>query len=253
MTERRSRFEEPAALLGGSGPQQVVIRIDDRMLTIEGPDSGHSRTVGLDDIVSVTTAGDEVHVRLRDAEPVRLGTPRAAELDSLIVDACCTLPELTHALRGLGSSRTATDPVRQREFFAPLLDARRRAEDAVSRRDIIGAFAVPRLLRSIEAQLAALASSHPDTRPAARRAFAAHVEYSTEPLRSALQELQDAGAAAESPSAEARISTWRAWSDTLARVFAVADICWRTLDGAAGPASGSQSSPRQPRRQRWSG
>jgi hypothetical protein len=253
MTDHRVRAHDVAAHLGGVRPREVVARIDDRALTMVASDGGQLLSVALDDIVDVTTAGDEVLVNRREGEPIRLGTAHAAELDGLIVDACCTLPELTHALRALGSSRMGTDSVRQREYFAPLLEARRRAEDAISRRDIIGAFAVPRLLRAIETQLTALAGSHSDTRPAARRAIAAHVEYATEPLRDALEALHDAAAAAESPAPDARIATWRAWSDAVARVFAVADLCWRTLEGTAGRDSGSAAAPRQPRRSRGTG
>ena len=251
MAERRPGAVDFAARLDGAEPRDVVVRVSEREMVIEGSDGRAPSLLRLDVIAEVATEGDAVHVTRVSGPPLHLRTPRALELDAVLVEASCALPELTHALRALGSSRAGTNSLRQREFFAPLLEARRRAEDAVTRRDIVGAFAVPRLLRAMEGQLASLAGSYSDPRAAAQRAFAAHVEFSTEPLREAIAALEAASAGAESPPPDARIASWRTWQRSLANVFAVADLCWRALEGPIGPApEGTSNAPttRRPRR-----
>lgn len=155
---------------------------------------------------------------------------RAEELDATVAAACCAVPELTRALHSLGSSRVGSDATAQREFFAPLLDARRRAEESVGRPDIVAAFDADRLQRAFESYFEALAERSADERPAARRAFAALVEDASSAMTSAIEDVRRTGPAAAQPAAGARVTAWRAWSGSLLTLFGAADRCWTYLE-----------------------
>jgi hypothetical protein len=144
------------------------------------------------------------------------------------------LPELMRSLRSVGSRRSMpNDPAAAEEqirFFAPLLDGRKAAAQAISRPQIVSAFEARRLTAAISATLRAYASERFSTSVSARRAFEAELFEIIEPLRDALQAL---GALAEpmisSQAAVMAEDQWAAWLAQLRVVFHVADTSWPPL------------------------
>ena len=84
------------------------------------------------------------------------------------------LPELTRALRALGSSRRGGGSL-QSQFFLPLLDARRRAAEARSAAACLRAFDSAELGRALERAIERILAEWPDDRSSARRALRAEL------------------------------------------------------------------------------
>ncbi|OYV73670.1 MAG: hypothetical protein B7Z72_01995 [Gemmatimonadetes bacterium 21-71-4] len=225
-----TRAAEFEARLAGARGATVFVRVNAGDLVITSDDGRLSRIVRLDDVEEVSLDGAHVTIALGRGASTVLACEQAPALDAALVAACCTVPELTRALRSLGSSRARVNSTGQREFFAPLLDARRRAEDAVARPEVVAAFDADRLDRALAAYLAAAVEHSADARPAARRAYAAHVEDATEPLRRALATVRATSHAAAHPPATARVTSWRVWRAALDALFHAADLCWENLD-----------------------
>jgi len=148
------------------------------------------------------------------------------------------LPELMLSLRSIGSRRSwPNDAValedEQQRYFAPLLDARRTAANALTRSQVIVAFDGRRVTALIDATIRAFAAERFAARAPARRAFEAELFEIIEPLRDALQSLRaladPAGAAEDSPELQSR---WPLWLAQLRVVFRVADSSWPALSKA---------------------
>ena len=234
MTNRSTGVGEfEARLTDGAGAgASVFVRLTAGHLVIENADRLPMHDVHVDDIAEVVHRGSQVEIALQRAVPIVLDCQRADQLDSALMAACCTIPELTRALRSLGSSRVRVGGRAQREFFAPLLDARRRAEESVGRGGIVRAFDPERLNRALDGYLTQLTERRADTRPAARRAFAAQAEEVAQPLRTAIAEVSRVAVAAANPSGDERVASWRRWSSALHGLFAAADHCWSALQSA---------------------
>jgi len=236
MPERDTTFDARLDVAPRAG---VIVRVTADHVTVTRADGHEEHRLHVDDVAEVRRADDRVEIVPARGARVAVTSDRAAELDAALVAACRALPELTRALHSLGASRASAHAARQREFFAPLLDARRRAEDSVARADVIAAFDPDRMSRAFDAYLAALTSRSADERPAARRAFAARADEAAEPLYRAIAELRRTGPAAAHPPDDARLATWREWTSTLQRLFAAADRSWVRLQpsglGGSGP------------------
>lgn len=158
-----------------------------------------------------------------------------------------TLPELTLALRTLGSRRHRRgDGYEHERFFAPLLEARRGAERAPDFQAAIMAFDPVRLGGAFDKTLRLLATERaPSSGAPARRALEARLQERIEPLRDALTllgERADALLVADAPS---RSRATQEWWQQLQHVFACADRCWPSVaDALAAPS---------PRRRGWLG
>lgn len=144
------------------------------------------------------------------------------------------LPELTLALRTLGSRRGRRGEGREQErFFAPLLEARRGAARASDVETAVTAFDAHRLNAAFDKTLRALAADHAaSARAASRRALEARLQERVEPLREAVTELGERADALLIANEETRAEAWRQWADQLQRVFACADRCWPAVDAA---------------------
>lgn len=234
MPARAAGPGEFEARLAAPDGDRVFARLQVGALRVEGEDGRPRREIHLDDVREVARHGTRVTLDLDRGAPLVLHCERAEALDAAVVIACCTIPELTRALRSLGSSRLSAGGAAQREFFAPLLDARRRAEESVGRTAIVRAFDPDRLGRALDSYLGGLAGRSGDPRPAARRAFTAQVEEAADPLRAALDRVRRVAGAAAEPSGDRRVSSWRAWAAALHDLFDAADRCWRSLHTVAG-------------------
>ena len=139
------------------------------------------------------------------------------------------LPELTLSLRSLGSLRGGGGPsarVEQAQFFAPLLDARRRAASAKSSSEVLAAFSVARLGTSLDELLHTLAAERFPDRPPARRAFEAELVDAAQPLYTALRALREETPPAGTPVGE---DAWLRWLGALRATFDAADRAWRSI------------------------
>ena len=137
------------------------------------------------------------------------------------------LPELTRALRALGSSRRGGSS--QLLLFGPLLDARRRAADARSVHARVRAFSAGDLNRALERAIERIVADWPDSRPAARRALRHELVERVTPYSSALRELEQLATQAIDADESSQLSAWRRWTQRLIGVFEAADRTWLAI------------------------
>lgn len=144
------------------------------------------------------------------------------------------LPELTRALRTLGSRRGGRGEGRDHErFFGPLLEARRAAARAEDLETAVGSFDATRLIGSLDKTIRAVAADRAASgRPAARRALEARLQERVGPLRQALNELDERADELLQSDDDGRVDAWRRWAEQIRVVFACADRCWPGFDAA---------------------
>lgn len=146
------------------------------------------------------------------------------------------IPELTRALRALGSQRGShADGAAHAAYFAPLLAARREAAMRMDAGDAAGALdplAAGALRKALRTGRAALAEVSPDGAP--RRAMLARLAEACEPLEASIEALAVAETDLRRADVLARAAAWRRWSAALARVFEMADRCWPAVDATLG-------------------
>lgn len=226
-----------ARVVGGGGEAgPAIVRLQAGRLVVERAGGAALRDIHLDDVEEVRRDGPRVTLALAHGAMLALESDRADALDAAVAEACCAIPELTRGLHSLGSSRARSNAAGQREFLAPLLDARRRAEEAVGRSAVVAAFDLDRVSTGLDKYVAALTARTSDARPAARRAVAAAADDAVAPLREAIEAVRAAAPAAAQPPADARVASWRRWRAALQALFAAADRSWLALSsGAAAP------------------
>ena len=143
------------------------------------------------------------------------------------------LPELMRSLRSVGSRRgPPNDPAvseEQERYFAPLLEGRKVAAQAISRSQIVGAFEARRLTAAVSAILRGFATERFGARAPARRAFEAELFEIIEPLRDALQALGALADPFRTQGDTMDVDQWDAWLAQLRVVFYLADSSWPPL------------------------
>ena len=137
------------------------------------------------------------------------------------------LPELTRALRALGSSRRGGSS--QLLLFGPLLEARRRAADARSAHARVRAFSAADLNRALERAIDRIVADWPDGRPPARRALRHELIERVRPYSTALRHLEEVTAAVLGADETSQLSAWRVWTRQLISVFEAADRTWLAI------------------------
>ena len=130
-----------------------------------------------------------------------------------------SLPELARSLRSLGAARDPATEAAHDAIFAPLIAARVRAARAAGR-DVVHSFHGATLLEAIERGVNAAAIAGTES-PAFARARSAAARDAIEPLRAALQSLDDR--AAEAAAEGAQSPEWDLWIEALRLTFATAD------------------------------
>lgn len=151
------------------------------------------------------------------------------------------LPELTRALRALGSGR-GSGGATQAKFFAPLLDARRKAAVARSADAKLRAFDARELRAGLERCIDAIVTGWDDTREAARRAVRAQLMERVTDYDRELDRLREDAEVVKRAEAEGKLAAWRAWTRQLRAVFQCADRTWVGIEAVVGAL------PRKPRR-----
>lgn len=216
--------------------------IDDEALTIIPSRSAEETPVRvrLTNIDGVSSSEGELTIELHDGTQLTLVCEASLDLHDDLLVRCRALPELTRTLRGFGSRRGSRGLRRsahgdQQRFFAPLLDARRRAWGTREPAATIAAFDAGSLAAAFEAILDSFARERHGVNGPARRALTAELTDLSEPLREALDAL--GGAAGEASAATENLRLWRLWALQLRATFETADRVWLALDAAldAGP------------------
>jgi hypothetical protein len=138
------------------------------------------------------------------------------------------LPELTRALRALGSARRSGGSL-QSQFFLPLLDARRRAAEARGAAACVRAFDSAELGRALERAIERIVAEWPDSRSSARRALRAELIERASSYARALARLSELATAVLSAGESSRLDAWRGWTVQLAATFDAADRSWLSL------------------------
>lgn len=238
MTDRsvRGPIQLSATRIGRTELGAGTATIDDEALSVatESSDDAPLR-IRLGSIDAVSLSGDEITLALRDGTPIVLTSEQAPKLSAELLARCRTLPELTHALRAFGSRRGRrgfrdSAPTDQQRFFAPFLEARRKAGGAGQPVAVIAAFDAASLIVELEATLDLFAAERHGEYGPARRALHAELMDLSEPLRLALNALQAVANEATSGADDLRL--WRKWAMQLRDTFEAADRVWLTLDVA---------------------
>jgi hypothetical protein len=210
--------------------------VDDDALTIVIRGSNGERPIKVPlamlDGAVLSRAADELSIALRDGTRITLVSAGSRQLREDLFVQCRALPELTRALRSLGSRRgqsaRASSPADQQRFFAPLLQARRAAGMAASPSAVIAAFDAAALSTTYSQTLREFSKERIAEAGPARRALEAELSDLAEPLMDALQALGDAGVSAGASLDDLRL--WRMWAMQLRTAFEVADRVWPQLD-----------------------
>lgn len=142
------------------------------------------------------------------------------------------LPELTRALRALGSGRRSAGWM-QLQFFTPLLDARKRVAGSRDADTALHAFDAGSLAQALERSIERMVQGWPDTRVSARRALRAELRERTRDYAAALHALDERAADVMAASPAERTTAWRAWTTQLAATFDAADRAWLSLRSIA--------------------
>jgi hypothetical protein len=137
----------------------------------------------------------------------------------------CTLPELTLALRGLGSARANPGPDHDR-FFGPLLTARRAAQRASDPAGRLAAMRGSAIAAELGGVLRGFAAERYPASPPDRRALDAALDDLAAPVWASLSRLDEVAHAAADARDDTAFVWWRAWATECRALFAHADRCW---------------------------
>lgn len=186
--------------------------------------------------VNVIGASEQVvALTLRDGMRVLFACDNAPRVREELLLRARSVPEVTRALRAFGSTRgqrgkRAAAASDQQKFFAPLLEARRKATGAGGPGAVIAAFDAGSLAQAVgDAVTGFVAERYAKSGPE-RRALEAELTDLTEPLIISLHALADAADRATASIDDLR--GWRQWAAQLRATFQVADRVWLTLDTA---------------------
>jgi hypothetical protein len=235
MADRaRSPIAVTATRIGRTdlGDGSVLIDDDAVIIALNATADRRLRMV-LTTVDAVAVSGDDVSIILHDGTHVVVTTAAPAQMAEELMLRCRTLPELTRALRAFGSRRghrsmRAQAAAEQARFFAPLLEARRRASAAGPPLSVVASFAAGQLAAELVEALEAFAGERYATPGPERRALHAELTDIAEPLILSLKSLDEAAAVASASIQDLRL--WRAWSDQLRATFETADRVWLLLD-----------------------
>jgi hypothetical protein len=205
----------------------VHVRVQPRGLDLMIPfDALDGARVALGHLTLYPSNGDVVELS---------GAAELGEMGRHLRARACTLPELTLALRGLGSPRAQPGPDHDR-YFGPLLAARRAAQRASDPAGRMAAMRGVALEAELERVLHAFAGERYPASPPDRRALEAELDDLAAPVRMSLRRLDEAARAVAAAPDDTAFVWWRAWAAECRALFAHADACWLAAIPALGDA-----------------
>lgn len=208
---------ESSSLVGVS-PGAAVVTLDEDLVI----ESRYAQArLPIDALTGCRLAGHSLILALGDRGSLELTCRAADELARAITERACVLPELTLAMRSLGSRHGGPAGEHDR-FFGPLLRARVAAEKARDVSARMRSFDAVALEQALTTTITALAAERNDRSLPHRRAMEAQILEFAEPLLSVLRALRaDAG-----PGDDA-IAAWCSWAAGVRAVFAESDRFWQ--------------------------
>lgn len=236
MRESGGSFPMTMVTLGGKrrGPGTALVDEDVlRMLLTESSDGEMALPIRYDTIVGVGMSDGSVVISCRDGRSLVVTLPEAASFRQAVLAACRALPEVTRALRALGSRRgvagTRRNPTdREGRYFAPFIRARRASMDARDAASVIRAFEPRELARAVAHTILMFASDLAAGHPARKRAMEAELDDAVQPLSDALDRLRDLATLASSDVDD--LGRWRGWAMGVQQVFDAADKSWVAIE-----------------------
>jgi len=218
------------------GPGTALVDEDVlRLLLLESPTGEKALQVRYDSITGVAIGAGSVIISCRGGRGLVVATKEASSFRGRLLAACRALPEVTRALRALGSRRgargTRRDPTdKEARFFAPLIAARRSSMEARDATGVIASFDAKALSVEVTATMLEFAAELAAGNPARRRALEAELADATDNLAATLTDLEQLAAVAASDVDN--LGRWRAWADSVQRVFEAADRSWVAIEPA---------------------
>ncbi|MGH7695998.1 MAG: hypothetical protein ACRENH_13515 [Gemmatimonadaceae bacterium] len=209
------------------------IRLHQRGIVLASHDGGAEWRVPFTELTGLKIEGADLELH-GVAGKVTLTSEHALQpLSQAILERAYTLPELARGARTVGSRRGATgDPAMQARFFAPVLDARRRAELEGTAEGKVRALDGVLIASRVNGFLTELARSRWPTDLPEQRALGAELEECCEGMFAACDALSErARDWLEAPD-ERRLAAWREWVFAAARVFASSDRAWSHVGAA---------------------
>lgn len=182
-------------------------------------------TLELESIRGVMADGEHLEMFGSGDASIRLEIANATAVAAQIEERAITLPEVALALRAFGSRRGQPGTAHDR-FFAPVLEARRTAENARTIAARLAAFDAERLQREAREIVTALAAAREPSRAPHRRALTAQLLEYVESLGGPLGALQAEASRVLESAPEHRLSAWRLWTRSLRLLFEAWDRCW---------------------------
>lgn len=236
MRDQGVSFALMAVEWGGTslGPGTALVDEDVlRILLVESPTGEKALQFRYDFIVGVSMSHGTVVLTARDGRGLEVVTTDAPSFRARLLAACRALPEVTRALRALGSRRGARGARRnpgdkEARFFAPLIRARRAAMDARSAANVVSAFDAARLAKAHADTILLFSEELSAGHPARRRALEAELSDATEQLSQALDALAELAILAASDVDD--LVRWRAWATGVQSVFEAADRSWTAVE-----------------------
>lgn len=233
-------FVIASATLGGVtlGPGTALVDEDVlRLLLFDSPLGEKALQVRYESIVGVAMSDGSVMVSCRDGRGLVVLTNEAASFRGRVLAACRALPEVTRALRALGSRRgargTRRNPTdKEARFFAPLIAARRASMNSRDAASVIESFDAKRLAHEIATTLLDFAAEGGSGHSARRRALEAELSDAAEQLSASLTVLDDLAARAAGDVDD--LGRWRLWAGAVQRVFEAADRSWAAIEPVMG-------------------
>ncbi len=220
----------PRALASGSWQGTAVegearIRLHQRGIVLAWHDGRAEWRVPFADLSGFALRADALVLYGSSGSVALTSQYRLQALWQALIDLACALPELARGARTVGSRRGG-DPSMQARFFAPVLDARRRAELQASADGKVTALDGTTIAAQVTQILAGIAQSRwPHDLPE-QRALGAELEECCEGLFAACEALAESAREWFAAGDERRLDAWREWVAAAARVFAASDRGW---------------------------
>jgi len=236
MREPDDGFALSSTVWSGKRLGQGTALLDEgvlRILLLDSAGGEKSLQLRYDMVAGVALSDGSVVITCRDGKILKVATRQASAFRSTMLAACRALPEVTRALRALGSRRGAGGIRRnpgepEAAFFRPLIAARRTSMEATDAIAVVAAFNPKTLAMEIARIIDGFAAELGQDHPARRRALEAELTDASEELSVTLERLDELAQKAMADVDD--LGRWRAWANGVRDVFEAADRTWVVIE-----------------------